>query len=115
GRVVEEAPVRALFANPAHPYTRGLLRSLPSVASEAAANAQSDVPPNRLPTIKGMVPSLTALPNGCKFNPRCPDVMDICLGLEPALMPVGEGQSARCYLHGDEADPERVHELKIEN
>jgi len=102
GRVVEEAPVRALFANPAHPYTRGLLRSLPSITDVNAPKK------GRLSTIEGMVPSLNALPQGCKFNPRCPDVMEICLGNEPALMPVSEGQSARCYLHGDEADPERI-------
>ena len=100
GRVVEEAPVHALFANPAHPYTRGLLKSLPSVV-------KGDAPQGRLPTIAGMVPSLNALPPGCKFNPRCPDVMEICLGREPALMPVGPGQAARCYLHGEVADPER--------
>src|SRR6267143_5880209 len=75
GRIVEEAPVRELFANPAHPYTRGLLKSLPSV-TKAGTEA-------RLPTIKGMVPPITALPRGCKFNPRCPDVMEICLGNEP--------------------------------
>ena len=101
GRVVEEATVEGLFANPAHPYTRGLLKSLPSVAVDAVA-------PKRLSTIAGMVPSISDLPPGCKFNPRCPDVMDICLGNEPALIPVGPGQSARCYLHGDEADPERL-------
>jgi oligopeptide/dipeptide ABC transporter ATP-binding protein len=103
GRVVEEAPVTQLFGNPAHPYTRGLLKSLPG-ASEAGAT--------RLPTIKGMVPPITNLPQGCKFNPRCPDVMDICLGNEPALMPVASGQSARCYLHGDEADPERLADAR---
>jgi oligopeptide/dipeptide ABC transporter ATP-binding protein len=103
GRVVEEAPVRDLFANPAHPYTRGLLKSLPSVTAVSTPNART-----RLATIEGMVPPLTNLPQGCKFNPRCPDVMEICLGNEPALMPVGPGQSARCYLHGDEADPERI-------
>jgi oligopeptide/dipeptide ABC transporter ATP-binding protein len=110
GRVVEEAPVRDLFATPSHPYTRGLLKSLPSVGASTIVppNTEYDVPPGRLPTIKGMVPSLNSLPSGCKFNPRCPDVMDICLGKEPALMPVSAGQSARCYLHGDEADPERV-------
>ncbi|HEX8153785.1 MAG TPA: ABC transporter ATP-binding protein [Thermoanaerobaculia bacterium] len=117
GRVVEEAPVRDLFANPAHPYTRGLLKSLPSItkqvaeaAPRTAAEAHSEYnnpARGRLATIKGMVPSLSALPSGCKFNPRCPDVMDICLGKEPALMMVGEQHSARCYLHGDEADPER--------
>ncbi len=98
GRIVEEAPVRELFASPAHPYTRGLLKSLPSVAGHE----------RRLPTIKGMVPSLNALPPGCKFNPRCPDVMPICLGNEPARMIVGAGHDARCYLHGDLADPERI-------
>jgi oligopeptide/dipeptide ABC transporter ATP-binding protein len=99
GRVVEEAPVLDLFERPAHPYTRGLLKSLPSVVKEESAK--------RLPTIAGMVPPLTALPQGCKFNPRCPDVMEICYGREPALMQVGPAQTARCYLHGDVADPER--------
>jgi oligopeptide/dipeptide ABC transporter ATP-binding protein len=99
GRIVEEAPVRDLFANPAHPYTRGLLKSLPSIAGDGSAK--------RLPTISGMVPPIDALPPGCKFNPRCPDVMPICLGKEPARMIVGERHDARCYLHGDDADPER--------
>jgi oligopeptide/dipeptide ABC transporter ATP-binding protein len=102
GRVVEEAPVGELFANPAHPYTRGLLKSLPSIEKVNAASQE------RLSTIAGMVPPISNLPRGCKFNPRCPDVMDICLGNEPALMPVQREQSARCYLHGDQADPERL-------
>jgi peptide/nickel transport system ATP-binding protein len=59
-----------------------------------------------------MVPPLTNLPKGCKFNPRCPDVMNICLGNEPALMPVANEQAARCYLHGDEADPERLRRIE---
>jgi oligopeptide/dipeptide ABC transporter ATP-binding protein len=101
GRIVEEAPVRDLFANPAHPYTRGLLESLPSMTKDA-------VRATRLPTIKGMVPSLSALPGGCKFNPRCPDTMDVCLGNEPALMAVGPAHAARCYLHGDLADRGRL-------
>jgi oligopeptide transport system ATP-binding protein len=103
GRIVEEAPVRDLFASPAHPYTRGLLKSLPSVSTGKE---------KRLPTIQGMVPPLTALPSGCKFNPRCPDVMPICYGLEPARMIVGKGHDARCYLHGDEADPERLGDAR---
>jgi oligopeptide/dipeptide ABC transporter ATP-binding protein len=106
GRIVEEASVLQLFASPAHPYTRGLLRSLPSVGGLAGAR--------RLPTIAGMVPSFTALPSGCRFNPRCPDVMDICLGREPALIPVATGQIARCYLHGDVADPGRAEDSKWE-
>src|SRR6185436_6360200 len=100
GRVVEEAPVLDLFARPAHPYTRGLLKSLPSIIKGEVQG--------RLPTIAGMVPSLNALPSGCKFNPRCPDVMEICYGHEPALMQVGPAQTARCYLHGDTPDPERI-------
>ncbi len=117
GRVVEQAPVRQLFANPAHPYTRGLLKSLPGLARtvahqaapRTAAEAKSSYAPraNRLPTIAGMVPDIRNLPPGCKFNPRCPDVMDICLGHEPARMIVEPHHDARCYLHGDEADPER--------
>ena len=78
------------------------LASLPGAALVAGT------PVNRLPTIAGMVPPITALPQGCKFNPRCPDVMEICLGNEPALMPVGPAHTARCYLHGDQPDPERL-------
>jgi oligopeptide/dipeptide ABC transporter ATP-binding protein len=103
GRVVEEAPVRDLFANPGHPYTRGLLKSLPSIDSVEHGTTE------RLSTIAGMVPPLTNLPQGCKFNPRCPDVMEICLGNEPALMAAGPRQLARCYLHGDVPDPERLN------
>ncbi len=99
GRVVEEAPVDQLFANPGHPYTRGLLASLPGATHEGV---------KRLPTIKGMVPPINRLPQGCKFNPRCPDVMEICLGDEPALMAAGASQVARCYLHGNAADAERL-------
>src|SRR5688572_30727102 len=76
GRIVEEAPVRQLFSSPAHPYTRGLLRSLPgasqtiaaAAAPKTAAEAQSSYAPraDRLPTITGMVPPITALPQGCK-------------------------------------------------
>jgi oligopeptide/dipeptide ABC transporter ATP-binding protein len=101
GRVVEEAPVEQLFASPAHPYTRGLLKSLPSIEMVGTESQ------GRLSTIAGMVPPISNLPRGCKFNPRCPDVMDICLGREPALMAVGDHHTARCFLHGDAADPER--------
>ncbi|HEU4520749.1 MAG TPA: ABC transporter ATP-binding protein [Thermoanaerobaculia bacterium] len=114
GRVVEQAKVTDLFANPAHPYTRGLLKSLPTVAkklppqTEAEAHSEYNPRGGRLPTIAGMVPPIYALPQGCKFNPRCPDVMDICLGNEPARMLVAPGHDARCYLHGNDADPERL-------
>ncbi|HYM62344.1 MAG TPA: ABC transporter ATP-binding protein [Thermoanaerobaculia bacterium] len=116
GRIVEEAPVRELFAAPAHPYTRGLLASLPSIArsySGEAANGDR-AHAERLPTIKGMVPPIDALPAGCKFNPRCPDVMPVCLGDEPSLMTVGDERRARCYLHGDVADAGRRESRNVE-
>jgi peptide/nickel transport system ATP-binding protein len=101
GRIVEQAPVEALFADPKHPYTRGLLRSLPNPIRDAEK-------PERLATIDGMVPDLRSLPPGCKFNPRCPDVMPVCLGDEPATMLVGALHDARCYLYGEAADPGRI-------
>jgi len=102
GRIVEEARVGDLFANPSHPYTRGLLKSLPNLE---LAGAHKD---RRLSTIEGMVPDIRNLPKGCKFNTRCPDVMEICYGNEPARMLVGDHHDARCYLHGDAADPDRM-------
>ena len=104
GRVVEEAPVEELFARPSHPYTRGLLASRPSLGDLQPG----DEPAKRLPTIAGMVPDIRALPKGCKFNTRCPDVMDICYGQEPGRMMVGDDHDARCYLYGDVADPKRI-------
>jgi len=102
GRIVEEAPVHELFAKPSHPYTRGLLKSLPNLE---LAGEHKD---RRLSTIEGMVPDIRNLPKGCKFNTRCPDVMEICYGNEPARMLVGDHHDARCYLHGNVADPDRM-------
>ncbi|MEO8216994.1 MAG: ABC transporter ATP-binding protein [Acidobacteriota bacterium] len=103
GRIVEESPVAGLFKGPNHPYTGGLLKSLPNPARDAADGQRS-----RLATIKGMVPSIRSLPQGCKFSPRCPDVMQICHGQEPARMMIGPDHDARCYLYGETADPERL-------
>jgi peptide/nickel transport system ATP-binding protein len=90
GRVVERAPAAALFAAPKHPYTRGLLESIPK--PPAAGEAR----PRRLPTIEGVVPDLRALPKGCRFADRCPFVVDLCTRAEPALLEVEEGRFARC-------------------
>ena len=103
GRIVEEAPVHDLFSGSNHPYTRGLLRSLPNPERDLTAAG-----PRRLETIEGMVPDIRNLPQGCKFNTRCPDVMEICYGNEPGRMMVGEDHDARCYLYGDVPDPERM-------
>ena len=87
GKLVEHAPVRALFAEPRHPYTRGLLRSVPSL----------DMRERRLKTIDGTVPPAHAMPEGCRFNPRCALVMDTCREKEPPLVAVGNGTLAACW------------------
>ena len=88
GRIVEQGPVRAIFRSPQHPYTRGLLASMPG-----AVRGQ------RLRAIEGTVPVLGAFPSGCAFHPRCPDRFEPCAGAPPPEYAVGEGHGARCYLH----------------
>jgi oligopeptide/dipeptide ABC transporter ATP-binding protein len=87
GKVVEHAPVRWLFADPQHPYTRGLLRSVPSL----------DTREHRLQTIEGTVPPPFAMPPGCRFNPRCTLVQNICREQEPALLPTAHAMAA-CWV-----------------
>ena len=94
GKVVESAPVEALFAHPKHPYTRGLLESLPRPAVKPATPNEKRP---RLPMIKGMVPDLRHLPSGCRFADRCPLVIDECTRAEPELFDVGDGRLSRCY------------------
>jgi oligopeptide/dipeptide ABC transporter ATP-binding protein len=91
GRVVEEGPVDDIFHAPKHPYTRALLRSIPSV----------DSPPRRkLPTISGSIPHPYNRPPGCPFHTRCPDFMPgLCNVVEPVLAAVGAGQMAACFLY----------------
>jgi oligopeptide transport system ATP-binding protein len=88
GRIVETGPVRAIFRNPQHPYTRGLLASIPGGARGA-----------RLRAIDGSVPLLGQLPPGCAFHPRCPDRFEPCTTEPPPDYAVGVGQLAKCYLH----------------
>jgi oligopeptide/dipeptide ABC transporter ATP-binding protein len=92
GRVVEEAPVLELFTNPLHPYTQGLLNSIPRIE-------KSERRP-RLQAIPGMVPDLLDLPRGCKFQARCSKVFEACRGEEPPLKPVGPANHpVRCCLY----------------
>jgi peptide/nickel transport system ATP-binding protein len=92
GRVVEQAPVRALFSRPAHPYTAGLLRSIPSFhASQGGEGRQ------RLKTIPGVVPSLRRLPVGCRFRDRCERALEVCARIDPPLELKRDGQSAACH------------------
>jgi oligopeptide/dipeptide ABC transporter ATP-binding protein len=87
GRIVEEAPVVELFERPLHPYTRGLLDSVPKVGKEKA---------RRLNAIRGTVPELTRLPSGCRFRDRCPLAIDDCARIDPALERKLPGHSAAC-------------------
>jgi oligopeptide/dipeptide ABC transporter ATP-binding protein len=89
GRIVEQADVFSLFENPLHPYTQGLLRSLPRPGGEHRA----------LTAIPGTVPSLGDLPQGCHFHPRCPEVFDKCRVAAPPLFLLEKGGRARCWLH----------------
>jgi oligopeptide/dipeptide ABC transporter ATP-binding protein len=109
GRIVEEALVRQLFRAPRHPYTEGLLRSVPRLTEEG-------IKQRRLQTIEGSVPGLLELPAGCKFAPRCAYVIRECTEAEPALLAVSDEHRARCIRFdsvGDEAaktHPERAGE-----
>src|SRR5262249_22257868 len=97
GKIVEESPVNEVFARPKHPYTEGLLRSVPKLTARDVAKAE------RLQTIEGVVPKPTALPSGCRFEPRCPYRMPRCREAEIALYPVGERVVARCVLYDPNA------------
>ena len=95
GKIVEESGVHELFANPKHPYTRGLLRSVPKLTDAGAAKAV------RLQTIEGTVPSPTDLPFGCHFAPRCEHRMEICTEGEIPLTELPNGVKVRCVLHDE--------------
>ena len=91
GKVVEEAPVEALFGNPRHPYTQGLIRSIPRI--DRAVSRQA-----RLESIQGTVPSLLNPPAGCRFAARCKYAMDICTQGIPPLKEVAPGHRVACVL-----------------
>ena len=89
GKIQEVAPVKELFSNPLHPYTRGLLGSIPRVDGVKAT---------RLQAIPGSVPDIMELPVGCKFETRCGDRFEPCAGTEPALVERSPGHLVRCHL-----------------
>jgi len=91
GQIVEEAAALTLFENPAHPYTQGLLKGVLSI----------DEYKPTLETIQGTVPDLSALPEGCRFRPRCDKAMAICLQ-EPPMFSNIHGQAVRCWLYSQE-------------
>ena len=91
GQVIEEAPVELLFERPWHPYTQGLIRSIPRIDADASRGT-------RLASIPGTVPSLLAPPSGCRFAPRCAYARDACTQATPALREVGTGHRVACIL-----------------
>jgi peptide/nickel transport system ATP-binding protein/oligopeptide transport system ATP-binding protein len=93
GRIVEESPVAELFARPKHPYTEGLLRSVPKLTEAHVKKAV------RLSTIEGTVPKPTNLPDGCHFAPRCPHCMPRCTEGDLPLYQLQGGVSVRCVLY----------------
>ncbi|HVM97611.1 MAG TPA: ABC transporter ATP-binding protein [Candidatus Acidoferrales bacterium] len=87
GRVVEQAPVVEIFTHPLHPYTRGLLRSIPKVGAQKT---------RRLEAIPGLVPDLMHLPKGCHFHDRCANAIERCTQVDPRLERFGDGHRAAC-------------------
>jgi len=100
GRIVERASVERLFNAPNHPYTQGLLRSFPSLASRGS----------RLEPIRGIVPDALDLPPGCGFAPRCPHAMPRCTEEAPRLGDVGQDHEAACWLYVSEGGADRAVE-----
>ncbi len=104
GKIVEEGPARAVFADAAHPYTRELLRSTISLETTA------------LHSIPGAPPNLIEPPPGCRFHPRCPNAMEVCTWKNPIEVRPEPGRRVECWLHGprDEIPPGQTAEVDRE-
>jgi peptide/nickel transport system ATP-binding protein len=92
GTIVELGDLRAIFKQPKHPYTAGLLRTIPHVGHKQ----------EQLDTIEGRVPNLMYPPPGCRFHPRCPQAMEVCRQARPAAVEVGAGHQVACHLYSAE-------------
>ena len=90
GQIVERAATDLLFGSPAHPYTKGLVESIPKIGVRD--------PGRGVPTLPGQAPDLRNPPNGCSFHPRCPEAIGECSERNPALLPVVDGQDVRCLV-----------------
>jgi oligopeptide/dipeptide ABC transporter ATP-binding protein len=88
GRIVEHADVHSLYAGPAHPYTKGLLESIPRL----------DAKGTQLRTIPGLPPNLLHPPTACSFHPRCPYAQTICRTVDPPLIDLGDGRASACHF-----------------
>jgi peptide/nickel transport system ATP-binding protein len=89
GKLVEVAEAVALYDRPLHPYTQGLLKSIPNISLEE----------QELETMPGSPPDLIEPPTGCNFHPRCPHVMEKCSSVEPPMTEVEDGHGAACWLY----------------
>lgn len=96
-RIVEEGPTEAVVHAPLHPYTKGLLDSIPRMEHKILQNGKA----GRLPQIPGMVPSLMDLPQGCAFAPRCPRAMPRCKEVSPSMTDMGMGHRVACHLYNE--------------
>ncbi|GAB6990969.1 ABC transporter ATP-binding protein [Paenibacillus pini] len=96
GAIVEQGTVEEIFTNPSHPYTIGLLKSIPGFEGGSSEK--------ELYTIKGTIPGLGNLPQGCRFNPRCPHVMDKCRQVEPGDFKIGNEHTTKCWLFEDKPE-----------
>ncbi|GGP07832.1 ABC transporter ATP-binding protein [Oceanobacillus neutriphilus] len=99
GQVVEEAPIDSILNNPYHPYTDGLIQSVPSLTGEI----------KELHTIKGNVPSPDQFPKGCRFAPRCHKAFDRCFNEHPDLKAISDSCSVRCFLYEDKQEEEEYN------
>ena len=99
GRIVEEGPVEAVLGAPQHPYTRGLLRSIPGGAARHAGDGPRE---RRLPTLPGSVPDPSAPPPGCRFHPRCAERLPSCDRVEPRETATAPGRRVACLLYEGE-------------
>lgn len=104
GQVVEEIDTKNLFTKPLHPYTKSLMKSIPRLDGDRS---------QKLHVIKGTVPSLENVPQGCRFATRCPFATDICVEKEPALTTHSETQKVRCWHYKEIMKQEEEHDVSI--
>jgi peptide/nickel transport system ATP-binding protein len=94
GRLVEEQNAALIFRKPRHPYTKGLIASLPLLGARAKYGRKA------LQEISGVVPAVVDFPKGCRFNPRCSSRTDVCVATDPEATPLDNGGFVRCHHHG---------------